>query len=72
MPPIIVCLPCNIVLSSYSSIFGLQQISAKLDIFISIYNKQNKRGKKVTFLSIMNAKFMISYSEQLNTHMDTL
>lgn len=41
----------------------------KLDIFISICNKQDKKEEKqVTFLLIINAKFIISYSEQANTH----
>lgn len=41
----------------------------KLDIFISICNKQDKKEEKqVTFLLIVNAKFIISYSEQANTH----
>lgn len=46
MPPIVVCLFCNIVLRSYSTIFDEQQIFAKLDIFISIYKQWDKKEEK--------------------------
>lgn len=44
LPPIVVCLTCSIVLNSYFSGFD----SAKLEIFISIYNKLDEEELKLS------------------------